>query len=69
MKKIMSKYVLKALLGNKPLWLAMDKLEGADALVNQVFDTADEVFVLSAQIDEASEEAKKRVGFLNISPK
>jgi 5'(3')-deoxyribonucleotidase len=58
-EKLMSNYVLKALLKNKALWLQMDKLKGADALVNEVFDIADEVFVLSAQVDRTSEEAKK----------
>ena len=58
-EKIMSDYVFKALLGNKDLWLAMNELEGADTLVAEVFDLADEVFVLTAQVDEVSKEAKK----------
>ena len=58
-EKVMSNYVFKALVGNKELWLAMNKLEGADALVDKVFDVADEVFVLTAQVDKTSEEAKK----------
>ena len=37
----------------------MDKLENADQLVDTVFNLADEVFVLSAGVDETSEEAKK----------
>jgi len=58
-EKVMSNYVFKALIGNKELWLGMNKLEGADALVAIVFDVADEVFVLTAQVDKTSEEAKK----------
>jgi len=58
-EKIMSNYVFKALLGNKELWLGMNKLEGADALVDRAFEIADEVFVLTAQVDKTSEEAKK----------
>ena len=58
-QKMMSRYILKALLGNKPLWLAMNKLEGADTVVQKAFDLADNVFVLTAQVDETSEEAKK----------
>jgi len=58
-EKIMGDYIFKALLGNKDLWLAMNQLEGADTLVAEVFDLADEVFVLTAQVDEVSKEAKK----------
>lgn len=58
-EKIMSDYVFKALLDNKELWLSMNKLEGADVLVSRVFELADEVFVLTAQVDETSKIAKK----------
>jgi len=58
-EKIMSDYVFKALVGNKELWLSMVKLKGADALVETVFTLADKVFILSAQVDEVSKEAKK----------
>jgi len=58
-EKNMSDYVFKALLGNKELWLDMNKLEGADALVETAFTLADKVFILSAQVDEISEEAKE----------
>jgi len=58
-EKIMSDYVFKALLGNKELWLGMNKLEGADALVETAYALADKVFILSAQVDDVSKEAKK----------
>ena len=58
-EKIMNNYTFKALFKNKNLWLIMDKLENADQLVDTVFNLADEVFVLSAGVDETSEEAKK----------
>jgi hypothetical protein len=58
-EKIMGDYVFKALVGNKELWLSMVKLKGADALVETVFILADKVFILSAQVDEVSKEAKK----------
>jgi hypothetical protein len=58
-EKIMGDYIFKALLGNKDLWLAMNQLEGADTLVAEVFNLADEVFVLTAHVDEVSKEAKK----------
>jgi 5'(3')-deoxyribonucleotidase len=58
-EKLMSRYILKSLLGNKELWLSMNKLEGADTLVKKAFDLADEVFVLTAQVDDTSEEAKR----------
>jgi len=58
-EKIISDYVFKALVGNKKLWLDMDKLEGADALVETAFTLANKVFILSAQVDEISKEAKK----------
>ena len=58
-EKIMSDYVFKALLDNKKLWLDMKKLDGADALVETAFGLADKVFILSAQVDEVSKEAKK----------
>ena len=58
-EKIMGDYIFKALVGNKDLWLAMNQLEGADILVAEVFDLADEVFVLTAHVDEVSKEAKK----------
>ena len=57
-EKIMSTYVLKALLGNKDLWLAMKKLDGADEVEKKAFESADEVYVLTAQVDKTSEEAK-----------
>jgi len=37
----------------------MNKLEGADTLVDKAFELADEVFVLTAQVDDISVEAKK----------
>jgi len=37
----------------------MDELLGADALVDTAFDVADEVFVLTAHVDNASKVAKK----------
>lgn len=58
-EKIMSNYTLKALLKNKNLWLSMNKLENADDLVDLAFKVADNVFVLSAGVDESSEAAKK----------
>jgi len=58
-EKLMSKYVLKSLINNKELWLSMNKLEGSDALVDKAFELADEVFVLTAQVDDVSVEAKK----------
>jgi len=58
-EKNMSDYVFKALLDNKKLWLDMKKLDGADALVETAFGLADKVFILSAQVDEVSKEAKK----------
>ena len=58
-EKIMSDYVFKSLLGNKDLWLAMNQLEGADTLVAEVFNLADQVFVLTAHVDEVSKQAKK----------
>ena len=58
-EKLMSRYTLKSLINNKDLWLSMNKLEGADAVIKKAFDLADEVFVLTAQVDELSKEAKK----------
>ena len=58
-ERLMSRYILKSLIGNKNLWLSMNKLEGADTLVDKAFDLADRVFVLTAQVDDTSEEAKK----------
>jgi 5'(3')-deoxyribonucleotidase len=58
-EKIMSDYVFKALLENKELWLTMNKLEGADTLVETAFALADEVFVLTAHVDQTSADAKK----------
>jgi len=59
-EKIMSDYVLKSLFGNERLWLAMNKLIGADELVNIVFQLADNVFILSAHVDDTSKLAKKK---------
>ncbi len=58
-EKLMSRYLLKSLINNKDLWLSMNKLEGADTLVDKAFELADEVFVLTAQVDDISVEAKK----------
>jgi len=58
-EKIMRSYIFKVLTNNKGLWLRMEELEGATALVDEVFNLADEVFVLTAQVDEQSEEAKR----------
>ena len=58
-ERMMSNYIFKVLVNNKALWLSMGKLVGADELVAAAFELADEVFVLTAQVDEASEEAKK----------
>jgi hypothetical protein len=58
-EKLMSKYVLKSLINNKDLWLSMNKLEGADTLVDKAFELADKVFVLTAQVDDISVTAKK----------
>tara|TARA_Y100000310_G_C20550692_1_gene747913 strand:+ start:447 stop:1154 length:708 start_codon:yes stop_codon:yes gene_type:complete len=56
---LMHKYVLKAITNNRNLWVSMNKLEGANTLVDKAFDLADEVFVLTAQVDDTSKEAKK----------
>jgi len=58
-EKLMSDYIFKVLLNNKELWLSMDELLGADSLVDTAFDVADEVFVLTAHVDNASKVAKK----------
>ena len=58
-EKLMSDYIFKILVDNKELWLSMEKLIGADELVAASFELADEVFVLTAQVDEISKEAKK----------
>jgi len=58
-EKLMSDYIFKVLVNNKELWLSMEKLIGADELVAAAFEMADEVFVLTAQVDDVSEEAKK----------
>ena len=55
----MSNYIFKTLVNNRELWLSMEKLRGADELVATAFELADEVFVLTAQVDDVSEEAKK----------
>ena len=71
-ERLMSRYTLKSLIGNKDLWLSMNKLEGADAVVEKAFDLADEVFVLTAEVDEVSKEAKKEwiaSHFPQIDPK
>jgi len=71
-EKLMSRYTLKSLIDNKDLWLSMNKLEGADTVVEKAFDLADEVFVLTAQVDEISKEAKKEwisSHFPQIDPK
>jgi|TARA_R110002020_G_scaffold6878_1_gene29130 5'(3')-deoxyribonucleotidase len=52
-------YIFKILINNKDLWLSMKKLTGADNLVRLAFNIADNVFVLTAQVDETSKEAKK----------
>ena len=59
-EKLMSTYTLKALLNNQDLWLSMEQLSGAATLVDIAFDLADEVFVLTAHVDEASKIAKKK---------
>jgi len=58
-EKLMSDYIFKVLVNNKELWLSMGKLTGADELVRTAFDVADQVFVLTAQVDDISKEAKK----------
>jgi 5'(3')-deoxyribonucleotidase len=71
-EKLMNNYIFKALVNNKELWVSMGKLDGADTVVNTAFDLADNVFVLTAQVDEASEEAKKEWianHFPQINPK
>jgi 5'(3')-deoxyribonucleotidase len=71
-EKLMSDYIFKILTDNKELWLSMEKLIGADELVATVFKLADEVFVLTAQVDEVSKVAKKEWianHFPEINPK
>ena len=71
-EKLMSDYIFKILINNKELWLSMEKLIGADKLVATAFVLADEVFVLTAQVDEVSKMAKKEwiaSHFPEINPK
>ena len=59
-EKIMSDYIFKALLKNEKLWLDMKKLVGADEVMAIAFELADNVFILSAQVDPTSKDAKKK---------
>jgi len=71
-ENLMSKYIFKVLINNKPLWLSMPKLVGAEDLVATAFKLADEVFVLTAPVDPDSKEAKKEWianHFPQINPK
>jgi len=71
-EKLMSNYIFKILVNNKPLWLSMPQLAGAEDVVATAFKLADEVFVLTAPVDQDSREAKKEWianHFPQINPK
>lgn len=56
---ILRDYFYALLRNNKNLWIEMKKLQNSAKLVNNAFEMADNVYVLSAPVDKASREAKR----------
>jgi len=58
-ERIFRDYFYAILTNNKKLWIEMKKLQNSAKLVNNAFEMADNVYVLSAPVDKASREAKR----------